>query len=131
MSKINNSLKGKSIEFLSSLEGYMTVLKELHWSAEKHSIHILTDDMGKSILEYEDRIAECVMGILDTRIVVGDLKCLLPESKTLDSLIKELSKDTISLKKEIEEEIEYSGLVNILDEFMSDINKWNYLKNLC
>jgi hypothetical protein len=126
----NSELKNKTKNFLSYLEGVHSQLKMLHWSSKNHSEHVLTDDIDSSILEYEDRIAECVMGRLNTRFGIGDLKCLLPESKTLDGLINELQNDTITFKKDVEDDIMNSGLVNILDELISDINKWNYLKTL-
>ena len=122
--------KNKTTEFLSGLEGMHSCLKMLHWSTTNHSQHLLCDDIDGSVLEYEDRIAECIMGRLNTRFGIGDLKCLLPEAKTLDSLINELLSDVISFKKETEDDILNSGLINILDEFISDINKWNYLKTL-
>lgn len=126
----SKELKNKTIEFLNSLEGYHQVLKELHWSTTNHSQHVLTDEIDEDILEYEDKIAECIMGRLNIRFGLGDLKTLLPEAKTLDTLINELLSDTISFKKSVEEDILNSGLVNILDDLISDINKWNYLKTL-
>lgn len=125
-----NELKNKTIEFLSGLEGMHSRLKTLHWSTKNHSEHILSDDIDSSVLEYEDKIAECVMGRLNIRFGVGDLKCLLPDAKTLDSLINEMLNDVITFKKEIEGDILNTGLNNILDEFIYDINKWNYLKTL-
>lgn len=125
-----NELKNKTIEFLSGLEGMHSRLKTLHWSAKNHSEHVLTDDIDSSILEYEDKIAECVMGRLNVRFGVGDLKCLLPDAKTLDSLVNEMLNDVITFKKEVDGDILNTGLINILDEFVSDINKWNYLKTL-
>jgi hypothetical protein len=125
-----NELKNKTIEFLSGLEGMHSRLKTLHWSTKNHSEHVLTDDIDSSILEYEDKIAECVMGRLNVRFGVGDLKCLLPDAKTLDSLVNEMLNDVITFKKEVDGDILNTGLINILDEFVSDINKWNYLKTL-
>jgi hypothetical protein len=126
----SKELKNKTIEFLNSLEGYHQVLKELHWSTTNHSQHVLTDEIDEDILEYEDKIAECIMGRLNIRFGLGDLKTLLPEAKTLDTLTNELLADTVSFKKSVEEDILNSGLVNILDDLISDINKWNYLKTL-
>lgn len=125
-----NELKNKTIEFLSGLEGMHSRLKTLHWSTKNHSEHVLTDDIDSSVLEYEDKIAECVMGRLNVRFGVGDLKCLLPDAKTLDSLVNEMLNDVITFKKEVDGDILNTGLINILDEFVSDINKWNYLKTL-
>ena len=123
-------LKEQTISFLSNIEGYHQLLKELHWSATHHSLHTLTDDMDEEVLEVEDSIAECVMGILDTKFGVRDLKTMLPEAKTLDGLLKEMKKDLIEFKNFVGDDAECTGLQNILDDYMQNINKWNYLRTL-
>ena len=123
-------LKEQTISFLSNIEGYHQLLKELHWSATHHSLHTLTDDMDEEVLEVEDSIAECVMGILDTKFGVRDLKTMLPEAKTLDGLLKEMKKDLIEFKNFVGDDTECAGLQNILDGYMQNINKWNYLRTL-
>jgi len=123
-------LKKNTIEFLCILEGYHECLKMLHWSATHHALHVLTDDMDGDVLGTLDSIAECVMGITNTKFGIGDLKSLLPESKTLDGLLKEMKQDLINFKEKIGDGAEVSGLQNILDDYMSNIDKWNYLKTL-
>lgn len=123
-------LKNKTIEFLSNIEGYHQCLKGLHWSANHNSLHVLCDDIDKEVLEVEDDISECVMGILDTRFGIGDLKTMLPSSKTLDALLKEMKTDLIEFKNFVGDDAECAGLQNILDDYMQNINKWNYLRTL-
>ena len=41
-----------------------------------------------------------------------------------------MKKDVIDFKESVGDSAETSGLQNILDDFMSSINKWNYLKTL-
>ena len=123
-------IKSKTIDMLNYLNGYHILLKELHWSATHHALHILTDDMDEEVLKVEDSIAECVMGVLDNKFGVGDLKTMLPEAKTLDSLLKEMKKDLIEFKNFVGDDAECAGLQNILDDYMQNINKWNYLRTL-
>jgi len=123
-------LKQKTIEYMSNLEGYHQLLKGLHWSATHHALHVLTDEIDGDVLETEDAIAECVMGILDTRFGVGDLKTMLPEAKTVDALLKEMKNDLIEYKTSVGDNANHAGLQNILDDFMQKINKWNYLRTL-
>lgn len=122
--------KKEVLNFLSAMEGYHSLLKTIHWSTTNEAEHKLSDSIDENILEYEDRIAEATMGKLNTRFGVGDLKTLMPEAKTLDSMLKELETDIIKFKETIGENIKYSGMHNILDEFMEDIYKWNYLRTL-
>lgn len=123
-------LKNKTIEYLSNIEGYHQCLKTLHWSATHHALHILTDDMDGEVLKVEDEIAECVMGILDIKFGIGDLKTMLPSAKTLDALLKEMKADLIEFKENVGDGADVAGLNNILDEYMQNINKWNYLRTL-
>lgn len=123
-------MKKEVLYFLNSLEGYHSLLKTLHWSTRNHSEHLLTDSIDGSVLSYEDKLAEEIMGITGERINVGELKTLLPESKTTETTIKELKDDIISLKGKIGDNAEYSGLQNILDDFMQDVNTWAYLVTL-
>ena len=124
------NLKEQTKEYLSILEGYHCLLKTLHWSATHHALHVLTDDIDGEVLETEDAIAECVMGIRDSKFGIGDLKTMLPEAKTLDALLKEMKNDLIEFKGKVGDDANHAGLQNILDDFMQNINKWNYLKTL-
>ncbi len=81
--------KENGINFLQNCEGYHQALKMVHWSTEKKSEHLLTDDIDSYVLDFEDRIAESIMGILSIRYGSGDLKTLLPSSTDLKSLLKE------------------------------------------
>lgn len=122
-------MKKEVLNFLSALEGYHSTLKMLHWSTERHSEHVLTDDIDSSVLKYEDKISEVAMGALDTRFGIGDLKCMLPQSKDLKSVLKELRVDVNDFRDTAEEK-GMNGLVNILDDFTEDIDTWEYLRTL-
>lgn len=122
--------KKNVLTFLSSLEGYHSLLKTIHWSAKNHFEHTLTDDIDEDVLEFEDRIAEVAMGRLNLRFGIGDLTTLMPESKTLDSMLKELEGDVLKFKEEIGDDNKISGMHNVLDEFLEKICTWNYLKTL-
>ena len=122
-------MKKEVLNFLSALEGYHSTLKMLHWSTERHSEHVLTDDIDSSVLKYEDKISEVAMGALDTRFGIGDLKCMLPQSKDLKSVLKELRADVNDFRGTAEEK-GMNGLVNILDDFTEDIDTWEYLRTL-
>lgn len=121
------AIKEDTKTFLSTLEGYHQLSKTLHWSAQSMSEHKLMDDIDHSILEYEDSIAEVVMGLTDSRFQNGDLKTLLPSSKDVKTMLRELKTDV----KRYRDKVDFSeGITNILDDFLTDIDKWNYLRTL-
>ena len=122
-----STLKKDSIEFLSILEGNHQLLKGLHWNSGCKAEHLLTDDIDKAILEYEDKIAENVMGNGGFRIGVGELKTMLPSAKSLTDMLNELESDVKKFKTTLVED-KHAGIINILDDLLTDINTWRYLK---
>lgn len=122
--------KDKAKELLCSLEGYHQILKELHWSTDNHSRHILTDDIDSGVLEFEDELAEVVMGKLGEKFGKGDLKSMLPEAEELKGILDELEKDVNDFIDSIGGEHGYGGIYNVTDDFLSKIYKWKYLETL-
>ena len=122
--------KDKAKELLCSLEGYHQILKELHWSTDNHSRHILTDDIDSGVLEFEDGLAEVVMGKLGEKFGRGDLKTMLPEAEELKGILDELEKDVNEFIDSIGGEHGYGGIYNVTDDFLSKIYKWKYLETL-
>lgn len=120
--------KEKAVDFLSSLEGYHQQLKLIHWSTDNHSKHLLTDELDGCILDCEDSVAENVMGILGEKISEG-LKALLPNNKELKGLLGELEDDVLNFKDECDDRKE-AGLINILDDMLTSINKYKFLETL-
>ena len=126
-----SNLRKKFVSFLRVLEGIHQTLKGLHWSTDNHSRHILCDEIDDAILEYEDKIAENAMGLLSTRIGVGELKTLLPNAKTLKDLLIELLNDIEDFRGIISGKVKgVEGVEHILDDFVEDVNKWKYLETL-
>jgi hypothetical protein len=123
-------LRKDTIEFLSMLDGYHEVCKGLHWSADRHSKHILTDDIDGAVLEYQDKIAEVVMGMIDDKFEVGELKALTSDAKDCKAMLEELESDTLNYKKEIGDEPKVAAIHNVIDDLLTDINKWKYLDTL-
>lgn len=124
------SLKKECIEFLSVLEGYHQLLKTLHWNTTSHAKHVLSDDIDEDILEYEDRLAEIMMGHFNERFSVGSLKSFLPESRDLKSLLKELDTDLDKYSKTLSNDGAISSLTNTFDDFKESVAKWKYLETL-
>jgi DNA-binding ferritin-like protein len=126
-----SELRKNTIEFLSILDGYHQICKGLHWGAVKHAEHILTDEIDGSVLEYQDKIAEIVMGMIISdngeKFKVGELKSLTSNAKDCMSMLKEMEDDVIEYKGQIGDEAKMQAIHNVLDDMLSDINKWKYL----
>lgn len=122
--------KENTKKLLSYLEGYHQRLKELHWSEDNHSRHLLTDEIDGGVLEFEDALAEVVMGKLGEKFGKGDLKTMVPQSEELKGLLVELEKDVNEFEESIGGEHGFGGVYNVVDDFLSSINKWQYLETL-
>ena len=123
-------LKEITLNFLSECEGYHQLCKGLHWSTSNKAEHLLVDNIDDEVLSFQDRVAEAVMGMTNDKFGIGELKTLLPNSKTVESMLNELEEDTLSFKDGIGEDNKRSGLINILDELLESINKFKYLRTL-
>ena len=122
--------KENALKLLCALEGYHEILKEIHWSTDNKSKHLLTDEIDGDVLEFEDELAEVVMGKLDEKFGKGDLKALLPEAEELKGILDELEKDVNEFIDSIGGEHGFGGIYNITDDFLSKIYKWKYLETL-
>ena len=122
--------KENGLNLLSNCEGYHQLLKGLHWQADNKSEHLLTDDMDSSVLDFEDKMAENIMGFLGEKFHTGELKTMLPEADNIKSLVDEMENDIASFVEEIGDDRKLGGIHNIIDDFLEDINKWKYLATL-
>lgn len=122
--------KKSCIWFLSALEGYHSQLKMLHWSTTNYHEHELCDKINDDVLDYQDRFAEATMGLFNVRFGVGDVKSLIPESTQLQSLLHELESDVLKMKKNVDDDSKFDGVMNILDDILESVNTWNYLATL-
>lgn len=118
-------MKKEYIDFICSLHGYMIRIKEIHWNTTSNSEHLLCDEINDCISGCEDEFTECCMGIEGKHFQIGKLLPMLPNSESLIPLLKELEKDILSMKKKCNDTTE-SGLTNILDEMMQNVNKYKY-----
>ena len=116
------------ISVIGRLEGYKTRLKELHWSSPSHSIHIITDEFSEELGKFEDDLAENAIALLGF-VYPGDLKPVLPEETEFEAFLVSLRGLISGVKSESEDQM-WSGLVNIIDDFWSTLNRYIYLAKI-
>ena len=118
-------MKKEYIDFVCALHGYLIRIKEIHWNTDSNSEHLLCDEIQDCIMDCEDRFMECCMGIEDKHFEVGKLLPMLPNATELKSMLNELEKDILDMKKKLTGP-ENGGLFNILDEMQENCNKYKY-----
>ena len=118
-------MKKEYVDFVCALHGYLIRLKEIHWNTNENSTHLLCDEIDDDIHECEDRFMECCMGMEGKHFEIGKLLPMLPNSKELIPMLKELEKDILDMKKKLNGP-ENGGLFNILDDMQECFNKYKY-----
>lgn len=118
------------INLANILEGYKTRLKELHWSAPSHSIHLITDEFSSELDKFEDGIMENAIVSIDF-IYPGDLNPKLPTVENFETLLEDLRGVLADIKRKAGDSIMWTGIINQVDDFFQTINKYIYLVRVC
>lgn len=121
-------------EFILNLEnqfhGILTRLKELHYSAPTMSIHKLIDKFYDEFQEFDDAIMENAQALWGF-IKPGYLNPILPEALEFEDLLADIRGILVSVKKEANDDLMWTGIINRVDDFFETINKYIYLIKIC
>lgn len=113
--------------YIRCIEGFRIRLREIHWDAKTHSLHLLADSLMEDLETYEDSIAEDFMGIVGYRIQVGAVVPKLPKATEIKALIDEILSCSLALKNKLENLPVWTGIVNLIDDCIHMLNKSKYL----
>ena len=113
------------LDYICSLHGYLIRLKEIHWSTDSNSEHLLCDEIMGMVRDCEDEFTESAMGLYGEKVKIGDLKPLLPNAEDLKQMLQELLGETVEMKKKLSKDNE-AGLCNILDDIIASAYKFMY-----
>lgn len=120
--------KEELVDVLNKLEGHKTRLKELHWSSPSRSFHVIIDEFSSEIAEFEDALAENSIALLDF-VFPGDLNPVLPQEKDFESELEAIRAILSGIKADCSETY-WSGVVNLVDDFWTTVNKYIYLAKI-
>ncbi len=113
----------------NKLHGFHTRTKELHFSASSYSLHKVIDDFDQDLCKFEDEIMENMQAIFEF-IQPGDLNPELPAAMDFMTLLEDLRGVLVGVKKEAADNMMYTGIVNIIDDFFATVNKYVYLTKI-
>ena len=120
------------ITFISKLEAFKTKCKNLHWSAPNEPIHVRLDEFLDELSDYEDSIAEEVMGMTKqfkpTDINPAPFSHIQSITNASD-FIEAISKETNIFYDSLCPHC--AGLKSETETFIHNINKYKYLFSLC
>lgn len=93
--------------------------------------HKLLDDFLVVLSDYQDTVAEGIMGVTGTHLGPNDVKGNPGGATSPDQLLKEIKSDTLSYYRSISEDPLYVGLKSECETFIQNLNKFDYLFSLC
>lgn len=118
------------VQFICQLEGWKTKCKNLHWSADKNNIHVRLDEFLKVLSDYQDIIAEGIMGALCTHLGPNDIKGDPGTITCPMEFICDVQAKTLEFYSTIPDEPLYAGLKSEHETFIQAVNKYAYLFSL-
>ena len=113
------------IDFMNTTISTYLRLREIHFNTLIQAQHDLTNDIMPDLMEYADSVMENAMGMFGRPgydiISVSKVKC-----KTIKECLESLRKEALTTKLSLDKDT-LSGITNILDDMITDLNKWIYL----
>ncbi len=118
------------IEYLNTLEGFKTKIKNLHWSAVNLSIHEQLDALLDEVNSFQDNIAEEYMGIKG-QVGPNDLTGTIYNYTDPILMLEELKNKTISFHSKLKLDPQYVGIQSETETFIHCLNQRLYLFRIC
>lgn len=119
------------LDFICQLEGWKTKCKNLHWAAPKKNVHVYLDEFLAVISDYQDTVAEGIMGVLNIHLRPNDVKGNPGNAQNAQQFVSEVKEGTLSFYKQIPENPLYVGLKSECETFIQNVNKYDYLFSIC
>lgn len=110
----------------NKIQGFSTRIKELHFSAKTISIHKIVDEFDSEFKKFEDDLMENSQALWGF-IEVGELSPILPDSMDFESLLEDIRGLLVNIKKEANDNMMWTGIINLVDDFFTTVNKYIYL----
>ena len=117
------------IETENKVQGIKTRLEELHWSSPSISVHKLVDEFQGDLGEFNDAMIEYVIPFFGF-IKPGELNPVLPDETEFEEILENIRGLLIGIKKECGDQLKFSGLISLVDDFFLTVNKTIYLVKL-
>ena len=109
---------------------YADMCKMIHYTTRKMHCHKLCDEVRDTIMEFADDLAEKAFGHTGKpNFNDFSLRLSVKKSSDIAAVCKNVVDLVEGLRKEIENNDKYSGIVSIIDDFKSDMAQKVYLAN--
>ena len=117
--------------YINKLQGFRTAVKNFHWDAKTMSEHELMDSLDELLGDHQDEVAEIAQGIYNIKIKKNELKPRAYSMKTSEKFLKDILQCSERFYKALGDNKKYIGLRSVVEDFIGQINKQNYLLKMC
>lgn len=113
-------------EIIGDLVGMQVKCKALHWSSPSKNIHQYLDELYEKLGDYIDELAETVMGI-EGMFGPCDIQCPNYDHQNALEFIESLQDKVEHVIEGISEDVQWSGVKSITEDFLQMVNQYKYL----
>lgn len=118
--------------YVNILEGVKTQIKNIHWASlklpnrDKRGAHLYLDDFLEVVGDFQDKVAECAMGITGTSFDFNTVHGIAFNASSTRELMMYIQDKTKEFYEGISDKTICSGIKSETEVFIVNINQYQY-----
>lgn len=123
-------MKSSILVYINKLQAYRTAIKNIHWSSNNMSEHKLFDDIGDTVSDVQDEVAEMAQGIYG-KLKFNELKPKRYNITSSKKMLQDLLSTTETFLQTLNRNKSLVGIKSVIENFVGELNKYLYLLDFC
>lgn len=123
-------MKSSILVYINKLQAYRTAIKNIHWSSNNMSEHKLFDDIGDTVSDVQDEVAEIAQGIYG-KLKFNELKPKRYNITSSKKMLQDLLSTTETFLQTLNRNKSLVGIKSVIENFVGELNKYLYLLDFC
>ena len=123
-------MKSSILVYINKLQAYRTAIKNIHWSSNNMSEHKLFDDIGNTVSDVQDEVAEMAQGIYG-KLKFNELKPKRYNITSSKKMLQDLLSTTETFLQTLNRNKSLVGIKSVIENFVGELNKYLYLLDFC
>lgn len=123
-------MKSSILVYINKLQAYRTAIKNIHWSSNNMSEHKLFDDIGNTVSDVQDEVAEMAQGIYG-KLKFNELKPKRYNITSSKKMLQDLLSTTETFLQTLNRNKSLAGIKSVIENFVGELNKYLYLLDFC
>lgn len=123
-------MKSSILVYINKLQAYRTAIKNIHWSSNNMSEHKLFDDVGNTVSDVQDEVAEMAQGIYG-KLKFNELKPKRYNITSSKKMLQDLLSTTETFLQTLNRNKSLVGIKSVIENFVGELNKYLYLLDFC